>query len=152
MVKFKKGPSKKIFTKGQQRLVLKEVKKYVCANLPKTKIYMKRIFGSLATGKFGKYERKFKRRYYSDVDILFVVSDNFKSSKKWKLEFKPNDILGKVYRRDVVNVEIGKSIITIDMDYAILPITYTKKPGVMEFYESIGFPLRRKSKNKFIRV
>ena len=46
--------------------------------LPNPKINKIMLFGSLAKGTFGKYEKPFHGRKYSDVDVLLFVKDDYK--------------------------------------------------------------------------
>ena len=84
----KDRPPKTVFPIEKQMLILGQMKRYIFDHLPpKTKFYRKRLFGSLAKGTFGKYTRKFKGREFSDVDVLFVVDDDFKPPRRSKVHF-----------------------------------------------------------------
>jgi predicted nucleotidyltransferase len=145
-------PPKEIFPIKKQKLILSQVKKYIANNLPpKTKIHRKRIFGSFAKGTFGKYKRKHDRRKFSDIDILFVVDDNFKPPKKWKVHFECVKKVWVVYDLEEVPVKIKEETIPVLVQYIILTKTFASKPETIASAESWGIPLKRSSsKNKFI--
>lgn len=139
-------PKKTIFPKSKQKTILKEVQKFISENLPPSKIYQKKLFGSLAKGTFGKYEKPWKNRTFSDVDVLFVVEDNFKPPKKWKLHFKPEDGLMRVYEIATISIEDVK----VDVQYIIFPKTYASLKKTKDFAEKWGIPLKKDSKHKFL--
>jgi predicted nucleotidyltransferase len=81
-------PRKNFFSKSEKRKIFKKAKKFVLKDLlPNSKINRIIIFGSLVRGTFGKYEKPFKHRLYSDVDFLILVENDFKIPKKWKPYF-----------------------------------------------------------------
>jgi len=150
---FMKGrPSKHIFSIKKQKLILNKIKKYISDNLPpNTKLYRKRLFGSLAKGTFGKYDGKYKGREFSDVDILFVVDDNFKPLKKWKVHFNCVDKVWVVYDVAEVPVKTEDETVLVLVQYIILTKTYSEKPDTIDNAEQWGIPLKKSSsKNKFI--
>jgi len=156
-IHIKGRPAKEVFPKSVQRMVLKEVRKYVKGNLPKTKIYMARIFGSLAKGTFGRYKKKLskrgKKRRFSDVDVLFVVSDNYKAPRKWPIHFNPPDNPGCVYRPKILKIRTSEGLVYTHVEYIVMPIGYYRKKGTISRFEKMGMPLRRRgSKNKFLKL
>ena len=79
-----KRPRKTIFSKSEQRKIFEKAKNFVLNDLlPNSKINKILMFGSLVEGTFGKYEKPFKNRIFSDVDILIFVEDNFKIPSNW---------------------------------------------------------------------
>ncbi len=150
----KERPQKNIFPIKKQMLILGQIKKFVLNNLPKnTKLYRKRLFGSLAKGTFGKYEGKWKGREFSDVDVLLVVDDNFRPPRKWKIHFKPKEGPMRVYDIEVVPIATNDETVFVDVQYIIIPKTYASKPETIASAESWGIPLKKNfSKNKFISL
>ena len=150
----KDRPPKNIFPIEKRMLILDQMKKYIFDHLPlNTKLYRKRIFGSLAKGTFGKYTQKFKGREFSDVDVLFVVDDNFKPPRKWKVHFECVKKFWVVYDVAVVPVVTEDETVFVDVQYIILTKTFASKPETIVSAESWGIPLKRSfSKNKFISL
>ncbi|MBT3298273.1 hypothetical protein HN385_05080 [archaeon] len=150
----KERPPKNIFPIEKQMLVLGQIKNYIYHNLPpNTKFHRKRIFGSLAKGTFGKYERKWKGRKFSDVDVLFVVDDNFRPPPKWKVHFKAETKVWVVYDVDVVPIATEDETVFVDVQYIILTKTFASKPETIARAEEWGIPLNKfLSKNKFIHL
>jgi predicted nucleotidyltransferase len=144
-------PPKNIFPIKKQMLILGQIKKFIRENLPpNTKFYRKRLFGSLAKGTFGKYNEKFKGRKYSDVDILFVVDDNFKPPKKWKVHFECVKKVWVVYDVAEVPIETEDETVPVEVQYIILTKTFANKLETIVSAEKWGIPLGRSStKNKF---
>ena len=94
----KERPKKTIFPKQVQKAYLKKAKTFILKDLlPNNNINKIIIFGSITKGTFGRYEKLYKGRTYSDVDILLLVNNNFKTPKTWKKHFLGN--LYKVYNR-----------------------------------------------------
>ena len=90
----KERPKKIVLSKSEQKKIFEKVKKFVLKDLlPNPKINKILMFGSLVKGTFGKYEKPFKKRIYSDVDILLFVEDDFKVPKHWKEHF-----IGKIFQ------------------------------------------------------
>ena len=145
-------PKKDIFPIKTQKLVLNQIREYILNNLPpNTQIYRKRIFGSLAKGTFGKYKGKHDSRKFSDVDVLFVVDDNFLPPKKWKIQFNCVDKVWVVYDVAEIPIVIKDETIPVLIQYIILTKTFASKPETILSAESWGIPLKRFfSKNKFI--
>lgn len=150
----KERPRKDIFSAAQQKLILTQIKKFIYNNLPpNTKLYKIRLFGSLAKGTFGKYAGKWKGREFSDVDVLFVVDDDFKPPRKWRIHFKPKDGLMRVYNVKTVPVATEDETVLVDVQYVILPKTYARKPETIAMAEQWGIPLKRFfSKHRFINL
>lgn len=89
----KERPGKTILPKSEQSKILKKTKSFVLKDLlPNEKINKIILFGSMAKGTFGRYEKSYKNRTYSDIDILLLVEDDFKVPKKWKPHYQ-----GKLY-------------------------------------------------------
>lgn len=85
----KERPGKTVLPKPEQREILKKAKSLVLKDLlPNPKINKILMFGSLVKRTFGKYEKPYKGRTYSDIDILLLVEDDFKVPEKWKLHFE----------------------------------------------------------------
>jgi len=147
-------PTKDIFPIEKQKFILNKIKKYVFNNLPpNTKLYRKRIFGSFAKGTFGKYQRKYGGHQYSDIDILFVVDDNFKPPKKWKVHFNCVKKVWMVYDLAEVPIKTKDEIVPVVVQYIVLTKTFASKPETIASAESWGIPLKRSSsKNKFISL
>ena len=151
----KERPKKEIFSKERQKIILREIKKYINNHLPpKTKLYKKRLFGSLAKGKFGKYiNGKWKGRTFSDIDVLFVVDDNFKAPKEWQFHFQPKNDPSIVYNIANVPIKIKDEEIIIQLQYFIVPISHAKIRDNCLKSDPWGVPLlRSRSKNPFIRI
>tara|TARA_Y100000310_G_scaffold329356_1_gene399030 strand:+ start:1162 stop:1650 length:489 start_codon:yes stop_codon:yes gene_type:complete len=151
----KERPKKKVFSKAKQKIVLREIKKYINKNLPpKTKLYRKRLFRSLAKGKYGKYiNGTWKGRKYSDVDVLFVVDDNFKAPKKWKFHFQPEDDPSIVYNVADVPIKVEDEEVIVELQYFIVPISYARIKKNCENADPWGVPLMRTgSKNTYIGI
>jgi|SRR3989338_5080090 len=143
----KERPKKTIFSKNEQKKIFRKMKSFVLKDLlPNPKINKIIIFGSMAKGTLGKYEASHKSRkvsrFYSDIDILLMVEDNFEIHKKWKPHFSCQSY-------DVFNI--------IKMDKKI-PIQYMvcrkSKYGKKKHQKSAeiwGVPLLlNKSKHKYI--
>jgi len=150
----KERPPKNIFPIEKQMLILGQIKKFIYDNLPpNTKFYRKRLFGSLAKGTFGKYEGKWKGREFSDVDVLFVVDDDFRPPRKWKVHFTAEKKVWVVYDVDVVPVSTEDETVFVDVQYIILTKTFASQPETIARTEKWGIPLKRIfSQNKFIRL
>jgi len=147
-------PPKNIFPIKKQMLILGQIEKFIYGYLPpNTKFYRKRLFGSLAQGTFGKYNGKFKGREFSDVDVLFVVDDNFKPPKKWKVQFECVKKVWVVYDVAEVPIETEDETVLVEVQYIILTKTFASKSETIVNAEKWGIPLRRSStKNKFISL
>ena len=150
----KDRPVKTIFKAKKQKTILKEVRKFIYNNLPKnTKLHKKRLFGSLAKGSFGKYEKKWKNREYSDVDVLFVVDDTFIPPSSWKVHFTAEEKVWVVYNVAIIKVKNNDEIIPIDLQYIVLTKTFANEPTNIARAESWGIPLKKFfSKNKYISL
>lgn len=84
----KERPKKIVFPKSRQEVILKRAKEFVLEDLlPNPKINKIVLFGSLVEGKFGEYEKPFKDRKYSDVDVLLMVEDGFLVPGEWEGHF-----------------------------------------------------------------
>jgi predicted nucleotidyltransferase len=83
--------------KKQEEIREKATSFVVHSLLPNKKISKIFLFGSLARREFGKYEKPFRGRSYSDIDIMVITNDGFKPNKKWKVWLN-----GKYY--DIYNV------------------------------------------------
>lgn len=147
-------PHKNIFSLEKQTFILDEMKKWINNNLPqKTSIYKKRIFGSSAQAKFGKYEAKIKGREYSDIDILFVVDDNFNPPKEWTVQFECVKDVWIVYDVAIVPVKTVDETISVEVQFIVLKKTFAEKPETIKEAEKWGIPLRDiDTKNKFISL
>jgi len=81
----KERPKKTIFSRSKQREMLKRAKDFVLSDLlPDPKINKIILFGSVVEGKFGEYEKPFKNRKYSDVDVLLFVEEDFEVPREWE--------------------------------------------------------------------
>lgn len=147
-------PVKDIFPIEKQKFILNQIKKYISNNLPpNTKLHKKRIFGSFAKGTFGKYQKKYDGHQFSDIDILFVVDDDFKPPKKWKVHFNCVDKVWVVYDLAEVPIKTKDETVPVVVQYIILTKTFASKPETIVRAESWGIPLKRSSsKNKFMRL
>ena len=144
-------PPKIIFSKSKQNFILKQIKEWVFNNLPPDIfLYQKKIFGSMAKGLFGKYQTKFKGRLYSDIDILFVVDDDFIPPKNWKIQFECVKDVWVVYDVAVVPIKIDDEIIFVEIQFIILKKSYSQKTKTIEEAEKWGIPLKKDTKNKYI--
>ncbi len=145
-------PKKKIFPLGDQKLILAHMRKHLRKQLPpNTGLYRKRIFGSLAQHKFGKYQGKFKDREFSDVDVLFVVDDDFRPPKSWNVQFECEKRVWIVYDVAEVPIEIKNGTIPVEVQYIVLTKTFARRPETLERAERWGIPLKKYStKNKYI--
>jgi hypothetical protein len=150
----KERPPKNIFPIEKQMLVLGQIKRFILSNLPEnTKFYRKRLFGSLAKGTFGKYEGKWKGREFSDVDVLFVVDDDFEPNPKWKVHFEAERKVWVVYDVKVVPVTTDDEIVFVDVQYVILTKTFASEPETIVKVEKWGIPLKRiLSKHRYISL
>ena len=84
----KERPKKTVFPESRQKKILEKAKKFVLVDLlPNPKINKIVLFGSLVEGKFGEYEKPFKDRKYSDVDVLLMVEENFEVPNQWGEHF-----------------------------------------------------------------
>ena len=151
----KERPPKIVFPKDKQQKIFHEVVAYIKQHLPlDTTLYRARLFGSIAKGSFGKYQGKWKGREFSDVDVVFIVDDNFLAPKTWKVHFnKPKVKSYVVYNIAVVPVICEDEVVNVDLQYMIIPKSLAKTPEVIAFAESWGVPLKRFfSKNPFITL
>ena len=150
----KERPPKDIFPTKKQKLILSQIKKFIYDNLPQnTKLHKIRLFGSLAKGTFGKYKGKWKGREFSDIDVLFIVDDNFKPPKKWKIHFKPKDGPMRVYDIATIPVATEDETVFVEVQYIILPKTYATEPETIAKAEQWGIPLKSFfSKHRFIKL
>jgi len=141
----KERPRKTIFSKSEQKKIFEKVKNFVLNDLlPNPKINKIIMFGSLVKGTFGKYEKPFKHRMYSDIDILLLVENNFRVPKKWKLH-----ISCKLYK--VFNItKLDRKIL---IQYMVCrKKSYTNKKHQKEA-EKWGAPLLlAKSKHKYVVI
>ncbi len=84
----KERPRKIIFSKTEQKKIFEKAKDFILKDLlPNKKISKVLMMGSLVKGTFGKYEKPFKNRIYSDIDVLLMVEDDFSIPKKWRFHF-----------------------------------------------------------------
>lgn len=138
----KERPPKTILPKLEQKKISKRVKRFVLNDLlPNPKINKIIMLGSLVKGTFGRYDKPFKNRIYSDVDFLLLVENNFKIPKLWKKHY-----MGKMYQ--VYNrTKLGGKIL---IQYAVCrKNSYQNKKHQTEA-EEWGIPLLLgKSKHKF---
>ena len=146
-------PPKIIFSKSKQNFILKCIKKWVMNNLPQnTFLYEKKIFGSMAKGLFGKYQTKFKGRLFSDIDILFVVDDDFLPPSNWKIQFECVKDVWVVYDVAIVPIKTDNEIIFVEIQFIILKKTYSQKIKTIEEAEKWGIPLKKDTNNKYISL
>ena len=150
----KERPHKDVFSDEKQALILREMKKFIYANLPAgTRLHLKRLFGSLAKGTFGKYKGIWKGREFSDVDILFVVDDDFRVPRKWKVHFVAKKRDWVVYNVAVVPIEAFGETVLVDVQYIVIRKTFASLEENIVRAEKWGIPLRRKlSKNKYLSL
>ncbi len=150
----KERPPKTIFPIEKQMMILDQIKEYVYDHLlQKTKIHRMRLFGSLAKGTFGKYDGTWKGRKYSDVDVLFVVDDNFIVPREWKIHFEPKGKEWIVYDIATVPVTTIDETAFVEVQYIVVPISSARKLETIALAEKWGIPLKRfLSKHKFIRL
>jgi hypothetical protein len=136
-------PKKIIFSKTEQKRVFEKAKNFVLKDLlPNPKINKILMFASLVTGTFGKYEKPFRNRIYSDVDILIFVEDYFKIPTEWKPYFSC-ELYDVFYRIKLYN--------KIWIQYMVCrKSSYQNKENQKEA-EKWGVPLLlTKSKHKYI--
>ncbi len=139
----KERPRKTIFSKPDQKKIFEEIKNFVLNDLlPNPKINKIIMFGSLVKGIFGKYDKPFKHRMYSDVDILLLVENNFIIPKKWKLHFSC-----ELY--DVFNIaKLGKKFL---IQYMVCKKKSYQNKKHQKEAEKWGIPLLlTKGRNKYI--
>ncbi len=139
----KERPKKIVLSKSEQKKIFEKVKKFVLKDLlPNPKINKILMFGSLVKGTFGKYEKPFKKRIYSDVDILLFVEDDFKVPKHWKEHF-----IGKIFQ--VYNrIKLDKKIL---IQYLVCKRSNYQNKKYQKIAENWGVPfLLKKSKHKYI--
>jgi predicted nucleotidyltransferase len=150
----KERPPKNIFPIKKQKFILSHIKKYISENPPpNTNLYKKRIFGSIAKGTFGKYDSKWKGREFSDVDVLFVVDDDFKPPKNWKVHFTAEKKVWVVYDVATVPILTEDETVFVDVQYIILTESFAKKGETIARAESWGIPLKKFfSKNKHLSL
>lgn len=85
----KDRPKRTALPKGEQEEILRNLIQYTENNLlPNSKINKIVLFGSLAEGTFGEYEKEWKHGLYSDIDIALFVEDGFEIQKTWHEHFK----------------------------------------------------------------
>jgi predicted nucleotidyltransferase len=139
----KERPKKSILPEDEQKEILEKVKEFVLDDLlPNPKINKIILFGSLVKGTFGKYEKTYKNRIYSDIDILVMVEDDFEVQDEWKSHFSCG-----LY--DVYNVHEldGK----IPIQYLVCTKKSYEKEENQEEAEKWGVPLLlNKSKHNYI--
>jgi predicted nucleotidyltransferase len=147
-------PPKLIFSKSKQSYILAQIKQWIANNLPpNTALYEKRIFGSLAKGTFGKYQTEFKGRKFSDVDILFVVDDDFSPPKEWKVHFECVKDVWVVYDVAIVPIDTEDETVFVEVQYIILKKTYSENIKTITEAEKWGIPLMKSdTKNKYISL
>jgi len=136
-------PRKNVFPIKIQNEIHKRAKEFVLKDLlPNPKINRMIIIGSSVKKKFGKYEKQFKNRIYSDIDVIVFVEDSFKPSKKWKKHF-----FCKLY--NVYEIKRLEKKYLIHYAFTKKSI-YTKKKYQKEA-EKYGIALAlKKSKHKYI--
>ncbi|MBD3156004.1 MAG: hypothetical protein GF368_05115 [Candidatus Aenigmarchaeota archaeon] len=141
----KERPKKTIFSKFRQEAILKKTKKFVLEDLlPNPKINKIILFGSLVEGNFGEYERPFKNRRYSDVDVLLIVEDDFEVPEEWGEHFHCD--IYDVYNSHMMDEEILVQYIVCRKN------SYQNKEHQKES-EKWGVPLSlEKSKHKNIII
>jgi len=144
MEEYMKGrPKKTILSKSEQKKIFEKAKKFVLNDLLSSpKINKILMFGSLAKGTFGKYEKPFKNRMYSDVDILIFVENDFKIPKKWKPYFSC-ELYDVFYR-----IKLDKRIL---IQYMVSRKNVYQNKKHQKEAEKWGVPLLlTKSKHKYI--
>ena len=83
-----------ILSKSNQKRILKIIKKEVLSSLASQSknISEIRVFGSILRWEFGHIPNGKATssgiRYWSDIDFLIIVKDNFKPPSSWKEKFK----------------------------------------------------------------
>ncbi len=139
----KERPNKIFFSISEQNKLIEKTKEYVLRNFsPFQKIDKIILFGSLAKGTFGKYEKEWKHGFYSDIDLLLLVENDYNIPEKWKVWFKHNKFTvftcGKIDHKYLIQYMVWKR-----KQYEIIQNQID--------VEKWGIPLlMEKGKNKFI--
>ena len=129
--------------KSEQRKILKKAKDFILKDLlPNDKINKIIVLGSIVKGTFGRYEKAFKKRRYSDIDVLLLVENDFKVPKRWKTHLKSH--LYNVY-------DIRKLDNKVLIQYIVCKKRSYQNKKHQKEAEKWGVPLLlKKSKHKFI--
>ncbi|MFC1697562.1 hypothetical protein ACFL1H_04475 [Nanoarchaeota archaeon] len=137
-------PKKEVFPIKTQKLILKHVKRYVKKRLPpKTKSYIRRLFGSIVKHNFGRYEKPWKNRIYSHINVLFVVDDDFQKPNYWHVHFIPKGNTWTSYKVGHIELKLNGKDIRVDIEYVIVKLTKSKEKKVITYAESMGIPLKK---------
>lgn len=90
MEDFMRGrPVKIILPKPVQERIMRTARHLILDELlPNPKISKIVLFGSVVRGALGEYEKRYKGRRYSDVDVLVMVDDDFTVPDDWKVHFQ----------------------------------------------------------------
>jgi len=138
----KDRPRKKILPKQEQRTILKKAEKFILKDLlPNMKINKILLFGSVAKGTFGRYEKKWKHGLYSDIDALILAENDYRIPKTWKHWYRNKNFTvythGRMDRMYLVQYMVWKRK------------KYENKKNQVDA-EKWGIPLMlKKSKNKY---
>ena len=141
----KERPPKTILSKSEQKKIFEKVKKFVLKDLlPNPKINKIILFGSLIKETFGRYEKPFKGRIYSDVDVLLLVENSFEVPNTWKKHF-----MGKIYQ--VYNrTKLDNEIL---IQYIVCKKEFYQNKKYQNIAEKWGVPLLLdKSKHKYVII
>ena len=128
--------------KKQEEIREKATSFVVHSLLPNKKIKKILLFGSLARKQFGKYEKSFRGRGYSDIDIMVIVEDGFKPNKKWKprLSAKYWDTYNVAY----LDFELDDKIL---LQYFVIPERNLEIDEIQKDGEKWGVPIKGDSKH-----
>lgn len=137
-------PKKTVYSRKEQGMILAKAREFVLQDLlPDSDINKILIFGSLAKGTFGEYERSWRHGKFSDIDVLILADDNFRPPKEWKVWTGHEKF--KVYTH-------GR----LDNKYLIQYMVWKEKQYSDETnkreVEKWGIPLKKKSINKSILI
>ena len=134
-------PERVPFPKDVQKKLIERVKEFVRNQLlPNQNINKIILFGSLATGEFGKYEGQFQGRIFSDIDLLLLVENTFQVPGNWRIQYE-----GELY--NIYNAGLLDGFL---IQYMVCKRSVYENPDSQIDAEDLGVPLLKKTKHKHI--
>ena len=148
----KSKPDRVIFSSQDRERVLFSVKQWFAQEKLPTRLYKKRIFGSLAKKYFGEYVAPVNGKKFSDVDILLIVDDDFTPLPHWKIQFDYIPDLWVVYDAEVILVDLGTRKIEVELQFIVIKKSFSEKKETITDAEEWGIPLSKETQNTFIEL
>ena len=133
---------KEILPKDEQEKIVCKVNDFVRATLGQDqKVTAIVAIGSVLDWKLGKYKEPKKGRYYSDIDLVVFVDDDFRVPNDWKLHLQS----------DFYTVYNSKEIDNILIQYWLCRKKDYQDPDKQDVVEKRGVPFKLEaSRNRFL--